>query len=64
MATMNGARALALPGGLGEMSNGAVADLIALPWTGKTERLTEDVLQHRGDVKASLINGKWAIPPS
>jgi cytosine/adenosine deaminase-related metal-dependent hydrolase len=63
MATINGARALGLAAGLGELSDGARADLIALPWTGKKERLIDDVLQQRGPVNACLIDGKWAIPP-
>jgi cytosine/adenosine deaminase-related metal-dependent hydrolase len=63
MATINGARALGQRGRLGQLSNGACADLIALPLAGKPKRLTEAVLEHRGAVSASMINGKWAIPP-
>jgi len=63
MATMNGARALGQPGRLGQLSGGALADLIALPWRGKLHRATDDVLEHRGSVTASLIDGKWALPP-
>jgi cytosine/adenosine deaminase-related metal-dependent hydrolase len=63
MATVNGARALAVPGGLGQLSAGAPADLIALPWAGKHRLMAEDLVQHRGAITASLIDGKWAVPP-
>jgi cytosine/adenosine deaminase-related metal-dependent hydrolase len=64
MATVNGARALGVPGRLGQLSPDALADLIALPWSGKSGKLTDHVVQHRGPVTASLIDGKWAVPPS
>ena len=35
MATVNGARALAMAGQVGELSKGAFADLITIPFTGK-----------------------------
>ena len=63
MATVNSARALGLRGRVGQLSKGAFADLIALPWAGEPRHLTDAVLEHRGPVSASLINGKWAIPP-
>ena len=63
MATVNGARALGLKGKIGELSPGAYADLIALPFAGKTKEIAEAVIQsHR--VSASLIEGRWAIPPA
>ena len=63
MATVNGARALGLGGKVGELVKNAFADLIALPFTGKASRAPEAVLAHSGGVQASLINGRWAIPP-
>ncbi len=63
MATVNGARALGLAGKLGELSPHAVADLIAIPFTGKLTNIYEAVLAHTGNVTASLIEGRWAIPP-
>ena len=36
LATLNGARALGMPGQIGELSENAFADLIALPFAGKT----------------------------
>jgi len=63
MATINGARALGLAGQVGEICRGAFADLIAIPFSGKLKTIHESVLDHRGDVTASLIEGQWAIPP-
>jgi len=63
MATVNGARALGLAGKIGELSANAFADVIALPYGGKVSRVTEAILAHSGNVAASLIEGRWAIPP-
>ncbi len=63
MATVNGARALGLAGRIGELSPKASADLIALPFAGKTAGAYEAILHHAGDVAASLIAGQWALPP-
>jgi cytosine/adenosine deaminase-related metal-dependent hydrolase len=63
MVTVNGARALGLAGKIGELSSGAFADLIAIPFSGKPSDLFEAVLQHTGAVSVSLIEGRWAIPP-
>ena len=64
MATINGARALGLTGKIGELAKNGFADLIALPFTGKIARAPEAVLAHTGHVAASMIEGRWAIPPS
>jgi cytosine/adenosine deaminase-related metal-dependent hydrolase len=63
MATVNGARALQLAGRAGRIAAGAFADLIAVPFTGKRTQLYEGVLDHRGVVAASMIDGQWVIPP-
>ena len=63
MATVNGARALGLAGKIGELSTNAFADLITLPFAGKISHAQEAVLAHTGNVSASQIEGRWAIPP-
>ncbi len=63
MATVNGARALARQGLIGELSRHALADLIAVPAVAKTECAAEAVLEHRGHLAASMIDGQWALPP-
>ncbi|HEV2318925.1 MAG TPA: amidohydrolase family protein, partial [Verrucomicrobiae bacterium] len=63
MATMNGARALGLAGKIGEISSYAHADLIAVPFAGGISEVYEAILNFQGHVKASMIEGQWAIPP-
>ena len=63
MATVNGARALGQAGMIGEISPGAAADLVGLPWDGGTRDVFEAVLRHEGDVTASMIGGEWAFAP-
>ena len=63
MATVNGARALGLAGQIGELSENARADLIAIPVGAKTSDACEAVLAHEGPVSASMIDGDWVIPP-
>ncbi len=61
MATLNGARALGMQKQIGELTPNAFADLIALPFSGKISEAHEAVLQHRGEVSASMIDGKWVV---
>ncbi len=63
MATVNGARALGMVGQIGELSPGVFADLIAIPAAGNNEDIHETVLAHTGPVSASMIDGRWVIPP-
>ena len=63
MVTVNGARALGLGGKVGELSAGAIADVIAIPFAGKFSRVHETIVEHAGNVTASLIEGRWALPP-
>ena len=63
MATINGARALGRTGELGELTAGALADIIALPFAGPAGLAPEAAVQHQGPVLASMINGRWAIAP-
>jgi cytosine/adenosine deaminase-related metal-dependent hydrolase len=63
MATLNGAQALGMAGQIGELCEGAFADLIALPFAGNTADIYDSILHHQGDVAASMIDGQWAIAP-
>jgi cytosine/adenosine deaminase-related metal-dependent hydrolase len=63
MATVNSARALGLAGQIGQLSKNAAADLIAIPFGGKTGSLLEAVIQYPGRVRAGMIAGNWTIPP-
>jgi aminodeoxyfutalosine deaminase len=63
MATVNGARALGVAGQIGELSENATADLIVIPETTKSADTYETVLTHADNVSASMIDGRWAIPP-
>jgi cytosine/adenosine deaminase-related metal-dependent hydrolase len=63
MATMNGARALGMAGQCGEISEKALADVIAIPFGGAVEDAAEAAVHHQGNVSASLIDGEWAIEP-
>jgi cytosine/adenosine deaminase-related metal-dependent hydrolase len=63
LATVNGARALGRAGQIGELSENALADLIAVPFAGKFTDIHEAVLHHVGRVSASMIGGRWAMAP-
>jgi cytosine/adenosine deaminase-related metal-dependent hydrolase len=64
MATINSARALGMGGRIGELSEGACADLICIPFAGKIQDAYDAVLHHRGDVAGSMIAGEWSIAPT
>ena len=64
MATMNSARAIGQEGKLGELKRGAFADIITVPYTGDIGKSISAVLNHKGDISASLIGGEWAIAPT
>ena len=63
MATINGARALGMAGQIGELSGNSFADLIAVPFAGKTADICETVVHHASTVSASMIDGQWALAP-
>lgn len=63
MATLNGASALGLSGRLGQISPGALADLIVLPISAGRESTYEQVIQFDEEVAGSMIDGDWAIRP-
>jgi cytosine/adenosine deaminase-related metal-dependent hydrolase len=63
MATANGAKALGRAGQIGELTPGACADLIAIPFTGESRDATAAVVHHPGHVAASMIDGRWVVTP-
>ena len=63
MVTVNPARALGRAGQLGELRPGARADVIAVPVRARAASIFEALMQHPGPVAASLIEGRWAVPP-
>ncbi|HEY3762799.1 MAG TPA: amidohydrolase family protein [Verrucomicrobiae bacterium] len=63
MATVNGAKALGRAGRIGQISQGAFADLIALPHKGKTRDIYETVVHHASTIAAGMIDGQWTIAP-
>jgi cytosine/adenosine deaminase-related metal-dependent hydrolase len=63
MATVNGARALGMEGEAGELSENALADLIAIPFNGKIAEAHEAAVHHQGNIMASVIDGEWAVEP-
>ncbi len=64
MATVNGAQALGRKGEIGELSDGALADLIAIPFSGMEREVFETIVHHPGRVAASMIGGAWVLPPT
>jgi len=63
MATVNGAQALGRKGELGELSPSALADLIAVPFTGPEREVFAAIVHHTDEVAASMIGGAWALLP-
>jgi cytosine/adenosine deaminase-related metal-dependent hydrolase len=59
MATVNGARALGMAEQIGELSADAFADLISIPFAGKSTDIYAAVLHHEGEVTGSMIGGRW-----
>lgn len=57
MATVNPARAIGMAGRLGEIRPGALADLIALPFSGSMKSVYETILDYRNPVRWMMVNG-------
>ena len=62
MATMNGARALGWAGKVGEISTGAFADMVAIPFAGSVAGAFGAVVEHTGPL-AVMLDGHWEVPP-
>lgn len=63
MATVNGARALGMKGQSGVINEGALADLITIPFRGATNDAAEAIVHYSGAVDGSMIGGAWAKSP-
>jgi cytosine/adenosine deaminase-related metal-dependent hydrolase len=63
MATINAAKALGLAKRIGEISNGALADVIVIPFAAKKKSVYEAVVNHSEAVAGSMIAGQWAVEP-
>ena len=65
--TLQGAKALRRAGELGELSPGALADLIAIAGRSTAGDVYETVIAHPGPVARVMINGQWVhssdLPP-
>jgi cytosine/adenosine deaminase-related metal-dependent hydrolase len=59
MATLHGARALGRETQIGGLFEQALADMIAIPFHGRTEEAWAAAVHHTGAVTASMIDGKW-----
>ena len=63
MATVNGAKALGMAGRIGQLSSKAFADLVAIPFAGKSSDVHEAAVNFRDHIRVSMIGGNWAIAP-
>ena len=61
MATENGAKALGLAEELGQIKNGFIANIAALPFSGNMQQVFDAILYHQGPVGMLLIEGKCAF---
>ncbi len=58
MVTRNPARAIGMPGNLGELVPGALADLIALPYEGNSANVLEAVVENATAVEWMMVQGQ------
>ena len=61
-ATLRAAKALHRENEMGVLAPGGFADVIAVPFSGGD--VSETIIAHHGDVRASMIHGQWAIKPT
>jgi cytosine/adenosine deaminase-related metal-dependent hydrolase len=62
MVTLNPASALGLNGQAGELTAGAKADLVTIPFNGSLREAIAALVAHRGPVAAGMIGGLWVWP--
>lgn len=59
MATVVGGRMMGMGRTLGCLQEGAVADMVVLPYTGDVAEAVSAVVGHSGDVSGAMIGGRW-----
>ena len=62
MATTHPAAALGLEGQVGELAEGAFADLAVIPFAGSIESAATAVVDHSDEVQRVMIDGQWQWP--
>lgn len=62
MVTRNAGRAIGLEGKLGELREGARADLIAVPYRGAAQDAIDAVIENREPIEWMMVDGKLAGP--
>lgn len=62
MVTINPAAAIGLPGQLGELREGAFADMIALPFAGDPAAVFDSIAANESRVLWSMVNGEALTP--
>lgn len=63
-ATTVAAAALGRGGELGELREGAAADLAMVPFSGTPGQVLESIVHHAGPVTGLMVAGRWVIPPT
>ena len=64
LVTIRAAEALGMAGKLGQLSEGALADLIVIPFDRAAREASEALIQHKGPVSGAMIDGRWVLGPS
>jgi cytosine/adenosine deaminase-related metal-dependent hydrolase len=62
LVTLNAAKAVGMASRLGELSAGAAADLITLPFTRSVRQAYDAVVNYSGAVTGVMIKGQWVTP--
>jgi cytosine/adenosine deaminase-related metal-dependent hydrolase len=58
MVTRRPAKAIGMSGELGEITKGAIADLIAVPYSGSIDRVFDGVIGNRSPVSWMMVAGR------
>jgi cytosine/adenosine deaminase-related metal-dependent hydrolase len=59
MVTCRAARAIGRSGDLGVLRPSALADIVAVPFAGRTEQLADAIVHNSAPVTAAMIGGEW-----